>query len=133
MKSKNFETPLQNSPFYDILPPMSPFKKIWKIARLTIQFTLVFIYILFEEVIWERLAEPIYEKIQSLRLLQKLQNVVNGVDRYRLLLIFLSLLLGVEGAGLTAGYLVVKGKVLLARTPIYQYKIPIATVYLLAI
>ncbi|HHB94566.1 MAG TPA: hypothetical protein ENK88_05445 [Campylobacterales bacterium] len=97
------------------------------IQRLTLvaQFILVFLFILFEEIIWEGLAEPIYQKIQSLQILQKLQLLINKSNRYIVLSIFISLLLSVEGAGLIAGLFFVQGKIILGGL-LYMVKIPIA-------
>jgi hypothetical protein len=100
-------------------------KKILHSLNLSIQFLLVFTFILFEEVIWERLAEPIYQKIQSLKILQKLQNFISKRDRYTILIIFLFLLIGVESAGLSAGIFFFKGKIFWG-TFLYMCKIPIA-------
>ena len=100
-------------------------QKIFRRLLIITQFLLVFLFILFEEIIWERLAEPIYHKIQSLKILQKLQLFINKTNRYIILAIFISLLFSVEGAGLTAGIFFVQGKVIFG-TLLYMIKIPIA-------
>ncbi len=100
-------------------------KKIAQRLLLIIQFVLVFLFILFEEIIWEGIAEPIYERIASLRLLQKIERGVNLLPRSIVLVLFLSLLLGVEGAGLFAGFLFVQGYILFGLL-LYITKIPIA-------
>jgi len=102
------------------------FKRILRQFIVSIQFFLVFLFILFEEIIWERVAEPIYEKIQSLKILQRLKGLVKKVDKYTLLVIFLVFLLGVEGAGILAGILLIKGKLLLSIT-LYIFKVSIAS------
>jgi len=102
------------------------FKKTLQQLIITIQFFLVFLFILFEEIIWERVAEPIYDKIQSLKILQKLKILVKKTDRYTLLVIFLFFLLGVEGAGILAGILFIKGKLLLSVV-LYICKVSIAS------
>ena len=101
------------------------FKKLFRRLKILIQFSLVFLFILFEEIIWESLAEPIYEKIQSLRILQRLQLFIKKTNRYVLLSIFVVLLLGVEGAGLMAGVFLVQGKVVWGGL-LYMLKVPIA-------
>jgi len=53
-------------------------EKILKI----LQFFAVFIFIIFEEVIWEGIAEPIYKKIRSLELLHKLEITLNKTHVY---------------------------------------------------
>ena len=90
-----------------------------------IQFILVFIFILFEEVIWEGLAEPIYRKIDSLNITKKIEILLDRFNSKILLLIFVLLLLGVEGIGLLAGFFFVKGQMLLGLI-LYISKIPIA-------
>ncbi len=88
---------------------MNFFQKIGRIVLLAIQFILVLIYILFEEVIWEGLAKPIYSKIQSLKILQKLQQIIDRVDNYTRLTIFIILLLTVEAFGVLAGLSFLQG------------------------
>ncbi len=92
---------------------------------LIIQFILVFLFILFEEIIWEGIAEPIYNRIASMHVLRKIERGVNLLPRSIVLILFLSLLLGVEGAGLFAGVLFVQGYILFGLL-LYITKIPIA-------
>ena len=100
-------------------------KKIAQRLLLVIQFILVFLFILFEEIIWEGLAEPIYRKIESLRITQRVERVLDGLNSHILLVLFMVLLLGVEGAGLLAGFFFVKGYILFGLL-LYIAKIPIA-------
>ena len=100
-------------------------KKITQRLLLVLQFILVFIFILFEEIIWEGIAKPIYEKIESLQIIQKIEDKIHHTNRYVLLVIFLVLLLGVEGAGILAGAFFVQGQLLLGLL-LYIIKIPIA-------
>jgi len=100
-------------------------QKIAQRLLLVVQFILVFLFILFEEIIWEGIAKPIYQKIQSLEILQKFETKIAGSNRYVILTVFLVLLLGVEGAGILAGVFFVQGSVLLGLT-LYIAKIPIA-------
>jgi len=99
--------------------------KIAQRLLLVLQFILVFIFILFEEIIWEGIAKPIYEKLESLHIVKKLEERIHHTNRYFLLVIFLVLLLGVEGAGLLAGAFFVQGYLLLGLL-LYIIKIPIA-------
>jgi len=92
---------------------------------LVLQFILVFIFILFEEIIWEGIAKPIYEKIQSLKILQKLKSTIAHSNRYIILTVFLVLLLTVEAAGLLAGVFFVQGYIVFGLA-LYMAKIPIA-------
>jgi hypothetical protein len=100
-------------------------QKIAQRLLLVFQFVLVFIFILFEEIIWEGIAKPIYEKIQSLKILQKLKAKIAHSNRYIILVVFLVLLLTVELAGLLAGVFFVQGYILFGLT-LYMVKIPIA-------
>lgn len=90
-----------------------------------LQLILVLIYILFEELIWEGIAKPIYEAIHSLKILQKIEYKLQDANPSVILLIFLFLLLIVEGFGIYAGILFVSGQVALGLT-LYIAKIPIA-------
>jgi len=89
------------------------------------QLILVLIYIIFEELIWEGIAHPIYAYVHSLKILQKVEASLHGVNRYVILVIFVVMLLSVEAFGLYAGYLFVSGQVALGLS-IYLAKIPIA-------
>jgi len=100
-------------------------QKIAQRLLLVVQFILVFLFILFEEIIWEGIAKPIYQKIQSLEILQKFEAKIVHSNRYVVLTAFLVLLLGVETAGLLAGVFFVQGYVLLGLV-LYIAKIPIA-------
>jgi hypothetical protein len=100
-------------------------QKIAQRLLLVLQFILVFLFILFEEIIWEGIAKPIYNKIESLHITQKLEKKLSNSNRYMLLTIFTVMILGVEIAGLLAGVLFVQGQVLLGLV-LYIAKIPIA-------
>ncbi len=96
-------------------------EKILKI----LQFFAVFIFIIFEEVIWEGIAEPIYKKIRSLELLHKLEITLNKTHVYLVLFLFLLLFVGVEVAGFIAMVYFAQGFMILG-TLLYLSKIPIA-------
>jgi len=104
---------------------VSLLQKIMNKTVMILQLLLVVIFIVFEEIIWEGFAKPIYIFIHELQLLQKLQTKLQSVNRYVILIIFVTLLLGVEAAGLTAGVMAVKGMVVSAML-LYALKIPIA-------
>lgn len=90
-----------------------------------LQLILVLIFIIFEELIWEGIAYPIYKYVHSLQILQKVETKLHAVNRYVILVIFVVMLASVEAFGLYAGYLFVSGNVLLGLS-IYLGKIPIA-------
>jgi len=101
------------------------FNKIFGRILLVFQFILVFLFILFEEIIWEGIAKPIYEKIESLHVIQKLEVKIQETNRYLLLAVFSVLLLTVEAAGILAGIFFVQGHILFGLL-LYITKIPIA-------
>jgi hypothetical protein len=90
-----------------------------------LQLILVSIYIIFEELIWEGVAKPIYEAIHSLKILQKVEAKLQYVNPSIILVIFVFLLSVVEAFGIYAGMLFVSGQVLLGLS-LYLSKIPIA-------
>ena len=90
-----------------------------------IQLFLVIIFIIFEDIIWENIAKPIYNYIHSLKIIKTLELKLNRVNSYIALLIFLTLLLVVEGAGVLAGVLFIKGKMVTGLI-LYISKIPLA-------
>ena len=90
-----------------------------------LQLILVLIYIIFEELIWEGIARPIYEFIHSLKILHKVEETLHAVNAYAILVIFVVLLGLVEALGIYAGILFVSGQALLGMS-LYITKIPIA-------
>lgn len=90
-----------------------------------LQLILVIIYIIFEELIWEGVAKPIYETIHGLKVLQKVEDKLQHINAYFILIIFVVLLVTVEIFGIYAGMLFVSGQVLLGLG-LYISKIPIA-------
>ncbi len=92
---------------------------------LLLQLFIVMIYIIFEELIWEGIAKPIYETIHALKILQKLEEKLRFVNPSVILVIFVALLSIVEAFGIYAGMLFVSGQVLLGLS-LYFSKIPIA-------
>ena len=104
---------------------MNFLEKFFGRVLLVLQFILVFLFILFEEIIWEGIAKPIYEKIESLHITKKLEEKIQHTSRYIILAVFTTLLLGVEGAGILAGILFMQGHILFGLM-LYIFKIPIA-------
>jgi hypothetical protein len=90
-----------------------------------LQLILVITYIIFEELIWEGIAKPIYEAIHALKILQKVEAKLESVNPSVILVIFVVLLTIVEAFGIYAGMLFVSGQVLLGLA-LYISKIPIA-------
>ena len=92
---------------------------------LLLQLLIVILYIIFEELIWEGIAKPIYKVIHELRVLQKIETKLETVSPSIILFIFVVLLVIVEAAGIYAGMLFVSGQVVIGLV-LYVSKIPIA-------
>jgi hypothetical protein len=90
-----------------------------------LQLLLVLIYIIFEELIWEGIAKPIYEAVHALKILQKIELKLQYINPTVILVIFVLLLGMVETLGIYAGVLFLSGKSLLGIA-LYFTKIPIA-------
>ena len=54
----------------------------------TLLTVLVFIYLILEELVWERIAEPIYGFIRELKILHKVETLILKLNRYALLIFF---------------------------------------------
>ena len=89
------------------------------------QLVVVLIYILFEELIWEGIAKPIYTYVHGLKILQRVEMKVHELNPSLILFIFVVLLAMVEAFGIYAGVLFVSGQVLLGLV-LYIAKIPVA-------
>ena len=90
-----------------------------------LQLLLVITYIIFEELIWEGIAKPIYETIHALKILQKVEAKLENVNPSVILFIFVVLLTIVEAFGIYAGMLFVSGQMVLGLV-LYISKIPLA-------
>ncbi len=90
-----------------------------------LQLILVLIYILFEELVWEGIARPVYNYVHSLEVLQKVERLLHNLNAYIILVIFVLLLATVQALGLYSGLLFVSGQVVLGLS-FYLFKIPIA-------
>lgn len=97
------------------------YKKILNIFLIV----LVFIYIIFEELIWEKFAKPIITLISSLQLFQKLVPKILALNSYFILIFFVSIFVIVELIGIYAGILFISGHIFSAVF-IYVLKIPVA-------
>jgi len=90
-----------------------------------LQLILVIIFIIFEEIVWEGIAKPIYEWVHSLKILLKLEYLLNKLPSWIILALFIVLLVAVELFGIVAGGLFLSGHMLLGLG-LYTIKIPIA-------
>ena len=99
-------------------------KIINKIADIVLGI-LVTVYIVLEELVWDKIAEPIYTLIHGLSILQKAETFINELNRHVLLVIFLALFTQVELLGIFALQMIGTGNVI-AGTALYAGKIPVA-------
>jgi hypothetical protein len=89
------------------------------------QFILVFTYLIFDELIWDRLIVPINRYISSLRILQTLEHKLLATNRHILVVLFVGLFAVVELVGIVAAGIALSGNVVVGII-LYLSKIPIA-------
>lgn len=95
-----------------------------KILNLCLIF-FVFTYIIFEELIWEKLAKPIILFISKLQILTNLTPKILALNSYIILFIFIIPFIFVEFLGVYAGIVFISGHVIFGIS-LYLLKIPIA-------
>ncbi len=86
---------------------------------------LVIGYILFEELIWNIFAKPIYQYFKNLIALDSLKKIFIGMNRHLLLSIFIFIFAITEILGFLAGFCFINGYIL-TGVIVYTSKIPIA-------
>lgn len=89
------------------------------------QFLLVIVYLLFEELIWDRLIVPIDNYISSLKILQSLEQKLLVTNRVVIVVLFVALFVVVELVGIVAAGIALSGNVV-GGVLLYLSKIPIA-------
>lgn len=82
-------------------------------------------YIIFEEIVWERFAKPIFQYIRELNILQQLETHLHTTNKNIILIVFILLFVSVELLGLAAAGLLLNGKVI-TGVLIYATKIPVS-------
>lgn len=87
---------------------------------------LVVVYIVFEEIIWNTFAKPIFEAIKSLAWLDALKQAFLEMNRYLLVSVFVVILLITEYMGILSLITIAENQVVLGVF-IYALKIPIAS------
>ena len=90
-----------------------------------LQLIIVITYIIFEELIWEGIAKPIYTYLHGLKILQSIEVKVHDTNPALILSVFVVLLAIVEAFGIYAGVLFVSGQVIFGAV-LYIAKIPVA-------
>ncbi|WP_428355252.1 hypothetical protein [Methyloprofundus sp.] len=91
----------------------------------TLESILVIGYILFEELIWNVFAKPVYQYLKSLIILEPLKKTFLQMNRYLLLTVFIFILLVAEAMGFLAGYCFIEGYFVTGMM-VYAVKIPVA-------
>ncbi|MEE9337437.1 MAG: hypothetical protein V3U87_05100 [Methylococcaceae bacterium] len=86
---------------------------------------LVIGYILFEELIWNIFAKPIYQYFKNLVALDSLKKIFLEMNRYLLLSIFILILAITEVQGFAAGFFFLQGNIVTGFF-VYISKIPVA-------
>ena len=89
------------------------------------QLFLVFTYIIFEEVIWEGIAKPVYTYVHGLRIMQKVEYKLHAFNAHIILFLFVIIFAVVQFIGLYAGILFMSGQILFGVI-VYVSKIPLA-------
>lgn len=90
-----------------------------------IESVIVILYIVFEELIWNIFAKPIFQYLKSLIVLDSLRNTFLHMNRYLLLGIFILILGIAEVLGLMSGISILNGYLFIG-IGIYSLKIPTA-------
>ena len=83
--------------------------KIFKRALFYVEILLIFLYLLLEELVWERFAKPLFRYVKYLRLFQKLENLLRESNRYVILFLFLLPFVVGELIGLLSPIVALKG------------------------
>ena len=91
----------------------------------TLESILVIGYILFEELIWNIFAQPIYQYFKRLIVLEPLKKTFLQMNRYLLLTVFIFILLLAEALGFLAGFCFIEGY-FVSGILVYVLKIPVA-------
>ena len=86
---------------------------------------LVIGYILFEELVWNIFAKPVYQYFKSLIAIEPLKMTFLEMNRFLLLAVFIFILLIAESAGLLAGFYFIEGYIFTGIL-VYLLKIPVA-------
>jgi hypothetical protein len=89
------------------------FLKLLKKLFFYIQVILISLYLILEEIVWDRFAQPIFRYIKYLKLFQKLEKLLNRANRYVILILFLLPFVIGELFGILSPIVAVQGYVIL--------------------
>ncbi|NOT83891.1 MAG: hypothetical protein HOP02_03740 [Methylococcaceae bacterium] len=104
----------------------NPFPTLKIILLKLLELILVVGYIVFEEIIWNTFAKPIFTYLKNLALLDALKQTFLDMNRYLLVSIFVVILAIAEYMGILSVITIAQNQVVLG-TFIYALKIPIAS------
>lgn len=104
---------------------MNLLKKLLHDLLFLLQFLLIIVYIVLEELIWEQFAKPLFRYLKYLKILERFECFLQKQNRYVILFLFLFLLVIEELMGLITPVVIIKGFILLAAA-IYIVKILLA-------
>ena len=90
-----------------------------------IESVLVVTYIIFEELIWNIFAKPVFQYLKSLMILDALEKTFLEMHRYLLLVVFILILGMAEGLGVLSGISIINGYFFFGIV-IYALKLPFA-------
>ncbi|MDO8845874.1 MAG: hypothetical protein Q7U98_09180 [Methylicorpusculum sp.] len=99
-------------------------KVLKKLSDLILAFWIL-LYVIFEELVWDLVAKPIYQYLRGLKLLYAVEIKVKSLEPLTLLILFLVLFFLVEGLGILALSLIAQGNPLVGIA-LYIAKLPIA-------
>jgi len=87
-------------------------KKIYSSLKNLIINIIIFLFLIFEDIVWEKITLPIYEGFKSLKLILKFQNfVLNIKNDLFLIILFIIPFIIMEFIGFLAGLVLIKGYV----------------------
>lgn len=104
---------------------MKPDNKTKAFVAKTLESILVIGFILFEELIWNVFAQPIFHYFKRLIVLDSLKQTFLQMNRHLLLTVFIFILLVAEAMGFLAGYCFIEGY-FITGILVYGVKIPVA-------
>ena len=87
----------------------------------------VLLYVIFEELVWDLVAKPIYDCLRGLKILHAIEVKVLTLTPLTLLIVFLVLFVQVESLGILALSLMAQGNPIMGIT-LYVAKLPIAAI-----
>ncbi len=88
-------------------------KLLTKLIKL-LQSIFIFIYIVFEDIIWEQFAQPIFRYLKHLRVFLRLEIILRSSNRYIVLFLFLLPFIVGELLGILSAVIALKGLFILA-------------------